>query len=144
MSQKNDALAAALSRAHELKPQLQKATEQLNNRIAEVEKALSELGMGVMARVVLEESDDDDPPLYLAFGKWVHSWRLQVVDPAAPDDDQFRLLNGESRARRIKAMKRLPELVIALTAAAEAEVEAVRETSQNVETLIRSLKGAQP
>lgn len=107
-------------RARELAPVLAAAIDRLNDRIAEVESALRQLGLGVRARVALNESHA------LVFGKENHNWRL-LIERTVGDVVEVAPLANSSRQLRIQAAALLTVLVAEMVHTAEAEIVRVTD-----------------
>lgn len=94
------ALERALKEAFEVKAELDQADDRLSEKIAHVEKALSDLKLGVRLVRELDETDT------LAFDKYGNGWRL-VVETCHPDGEHWnstplRDCDRETRARALR------------------------------------------
>jgi hypothetical protein len=144
MTKKSQSLADAMAQAKLLQPRLAAATDTLNGKISEFEKALATLKLGVVARVRYW-CDDDGGGQDLQFSKWGDGWRLVVVSwgGSDPEDERFELLQNASREARLEAVELFPDLVSALSKAAVLEIDRVSEATKSIDELINSMKSGQ-
>ena len=139
MTKKLDVLA----KARELKPRLAAAADKLNAKIAEFEKTLGSLKLGVMASVALSSEEQVSAGVDLRFAKWRDEWRLVVVDydySHGLDEESFELLQNQSRETRLAAVALFPELVDELLTSAEREIERVDASANSIDELIREVE----
>lgn len=102
------ALEEALKDAFVMKAELDKVDDRLSEKIADVEKALSDLKLGVRLVHDLDETDT------LVFDKYGNGWRL-VVEVCHPDGDHWRSTplrdcDRETRARALRSW--VPEILL--------------------------------
>ena len=137
-----------LAHARQLSSRFAAATDALNVALADAEKALTELGLGVSASVLIasEDFEDGDTPYtyasYLTFCKTGKTWRLQVE--SGPDDDPAHFSSSPvcdtSRETRLLAAKHLPELLDSLIGRAEAELQEVEANANAVKSLVQTIR----
>ncbi len=128
MAKKDDALNGSLG------ARLGAATDELNRKIREFEKVLTELGLGISVSL---ELDPIDPRVCLSFSKWTDSeWRLQIFDA---DVRERQLLQSVSRDQRLKAVAVFPSLVELLVSVADDEMARVNAASKTIDELMASL-----
>ena len=113
--------------------QLAVATDTMNAAIADVEKALTELGLGVTTSVPLKGD------LRLVFGKDDRAWVLTVEGP----NDFCTRLSNCNRELRLSAVGALDALVTALMKTALDELAVVESTTAMANNLARRIRGAQ-
>ena len=134
----------AVAQAKALEPKLAAAADSMNLKIAQFEKALKGLNLGVAADVKLWVSDSDPEGEDLRFAKWGGDWHLLVVSWEAYDPEnistKYDLLQNRSREQRLQAVALFPDLVDALILAAEEEIVRVSKSSDSIDELIASLK----
>lgn len=131
--------AEAVAQAAALRPKLEAAADRLNEKIAEFEKTLKGLKLGVSAAVVLWNAPDTPEGEALKFTKWGNDWHLVVVEYEDLDEKYDRLQN-KSREQRLAAVERFPDLVDALIEAAEEELARVSKSTDSIDSLIKSLQ----
>lgn len=139
---KTMSLEEALKKAKAVQPRLAAATNELNEKIKEFEKALTGLKLGVIAQVRLFSDDLGPWGKDLCFQKWGDAWRLVVEDWNSEEPEEhwsYEVLQNTSRETRLRAVEKFPELVVALVAAAEAEIVRVTQSSEQVAGLVGSL-----
>jgi hypothetical protein len=143
MTKKTRTMAEAVVQAKLLQPKLASAADALNIKIAQFEKALKGLNLGVAAGIPLWQSDEDPEGADLRFAKWGGDWHLLVVtwDTYTGDlSEKYELLQNKSREQRIDAVALFPDLVEALLEAAENEIVRVSKSADSIDELINSLK----
>lgn len=113
--------------------QLAAATDKMNAAIAEVEKALAELCLGVTTSVSLKGD------FRLVFGKTAGVWVLTVE---GPNDFCMRLVNC-NRELRLSAVGALDALVTALLKTAAEELAVVESTTAIAANLACRIRGVQ-
>lgn len=132
-----------LAKAKALAPQLNAASDALNKKITEFEKALSALGLGVSARVLLYFGECEEESTHLEFSKWGDSWRLLVVEVDGDEERKTPLLNA-SRRLRIDAASVFSALIDELVLSASNEVALVDATSADISALISTITESKP
>ncbi len=138
MKTKDDALARAAS----LQPQLARAADRLNDKIREFEGVLESLALGVSARKTLWSDQQEQEAEILAFQKYQGKWRLVVISVDSLQDERDPTpLNGASRETRILAVSMFGDLLEALLAASEQELERLASASSSVDQLVATLRG---
>jgi hypothetical protein len=150
-----DELKKRMARLREIAPMLNNATDQASNLVAMVEKFLAEeLRIGVAAKTSAfhswESGTSPDGECrrstqYLAFGRMGPGYRIHVVTENgvidAAGEWQETIERAEtlwpscSRETKLKAFEKLPELLDALTANAEALALTASETASKVEDM---------
>lgn len=128
MAKKDDVLNGSLG------ARLGAATDELNRKIREFEKVLTDLGLGIS---VSFELDPIDPHVCLSFSKWTDSeWRIQIVNANLRER---QLLQSVSRDQRLKAVAAFPSLVELLVSVADDEMARVNAASKTIDELMASL-----
>jgi hypothetical protein len=136
------AVPALLERARKLGPRLGDAADQLNASLETAEKNLAGLKLGVNASVLLS-SNEHGFEEWLAFEKHGNAWRLVLESgDAAHDHWTESLLVNASRGTRREAVGRLPDLLAALIAKAEAEILEVEEAAREVDRFSAAVRSA--
>jgi hypothetical protein len=149
MSKKtSSALPGALARARSLASEMGAVTDELNRSIAEAEKAIAELKLGVTASVTIESDENEATGVSwwrdLSFGKEKQVWRLLLETSVDGEMEDSSPLVNASRAIRLQAVDRFPELVEKLIETAGKEVEQVKAKTEAVNNLIATLRGTDP
>lgn len=140
MTKKTRSAAEAVAEAKALQPKLAAAADALNAKIAQFEKALKSLNLGVVASVTIWTEPVEPEVEDLIFTKWGNDWRLVVAFSSAHTEARYELLQNTSREQRLKAVALFPDLVEALTEAAEKEIARVSKSSDSIDELIASMK----
>ncbi|MDP3231361.1 MAG: hypothetical protein Q8N26_01200 [Myxococcales bacterium] len=128
-----------LAKARDLQPRLAAAADNLNAKIAEFEKALGSLKLGVVASVQLS-GESESFGEYLRFAKWRDAWRLVVVEVDFHADVNFELLQNKSRETRLAAVALFPSLIEELLRSAEREIERVAASATAIDDLIKQVE----
>lgn len=115
------------ARIQEVSQALANESDQLNADIEAVEHALSRLKLGVRAEQVMV-SDDEGWARSLVYGKDGKTWRLLLQSGTGDEDDEVVALINASRELRLRALEFLPALLEKLLAAADNELQRVRQT----------------
>ena len=120
---------------------LHEATDRLNKVLAEFEKALAELKLGVSARVILD-SNTDGWYKVLSFTKTGGGFKLVVETgfDQDPEGADVTPLASASRETRLEAVENLPKLYKNLLKAFEEEIVRVNESIDQVEDLARLIR----
>jgi hypothetical protein len=144
----DDPLRDSLQRARRVAPDLASATNAVNSALERVEEALTSLNLGVSASVDLYPAFTWDPGDWrqkLRFGKDGSVWRLlleghTVGDYGDEEDDptQSPLLSA-SKEIRLRAIERLPALINALVAVAEAQIGEFRTAAEKAEAIVTAI-----
>lgn len=123
---------------HELSARLSMLTDQLNESLLNLERALTEARLGVSAEIVIVSPDEAFPrpalripPANLRFGKEDGAWRLTIVHP----DGRHEPITKGSKMHRIRAAQRVPELLEAIIDSAERQVTEFTEASKLIQSL---------
>lgn len=142
-TKKMRAPAEAVAMAAALKPRLEAAADRLNEKIAEFERTLKSLKLGVSAKVEFSTDIHGEDGEDLLFTKWADDWHLVIRSWDAhgpPDSDRYELLKNKSREQRLEAVELFPRLLDALIEAAEVELDRVSTSADSVDALIAALK----
>jgi hypothetical protein len=150
-SGKKPAIAETLARGRQAAEDLDKVTNELTETLEGVERALSELRLGVNASVELEPwervADDPSAPEYgtlLGFQREGKLWRLVVLEGEVGDPDSWKsqpLINA-SRSRRLLAVKVLPALIERLVAQAVAQRDEIVSATQATRAILDDVRQA--
>jgi hypothetical protein len=134
------ALAEGLARARSLAAEMNSATDGLNTALQDVEKAITDLDLGVTARVLMQSEDDGPWCSFLCFGKERQVWRLLYEAGTDEEDWSSNPLVSTSRATRLIAVDFLLPLVEELIKTAGEEVEKVRAKADQVRQVAAKLR----
>ncbi|MBI3183001.1 MAG: hypothetical protein HYZ28_12765 [Myxococcales bacterium] len=132
-------LAKAVARARELRPALDKATEELNSVLREVEAVLAGFKLGVNLSVVVSEADDGLSRVTLELAKWGGEWRLLRVYSREGEPEEVTPLLNASRENRIEAVEWLTTLLQDAVAAVERETKRVQESTARAREFLNGL-----
>lgn len=125
----HEALVESLQRGVNAARQLSALTDELTEELAQIERAFSELRLGVCAQVQLTEE------LSLAFEREGKMWRLTVRSTGGS-----QLLINASRGVRIQAASKLNDLLAALATEAEVKTEEVRLAKNDTSAYLASVR----
>jgi hypothetical protein len=136
-------LSNALARAREASDKLGEVTDAMNAVIAEAEKAIADLRLGVPGYAQMYVPDDPAMPPWekvLAFQKDGKQWRLMIGSGPEGDIDSWTPLTNASRDSRLEAVDLLPKVVQDMLERAEKEVTEVEDKTEQALKFIESLK----
>lgn len=142
-------LVEALARGVRAAETLGAETDALTETLAQIERALDEMRLGVSAFVTLrtEEDEVDHPTIHsvttttaLSFVKEGKRWMLAIATTHDLDDEwRFAPLVNASRELRLLAVEKLPELIEALMTEAERRFEEVRQGHEKARAILDAL-----
>lgn len=145
-------LSEALARAQKAAGNLKPATDQLTEKLAKIERALTDLRLGVTASIELKSEDveDDGGRHYgtevtaLAFRREGKTWKLMIESGMTEDEHwhSIPLLNA-SRELRLLAIDRMHVLVERLAEQTEAQVQEVELHRAKADALLAQLQASQ-
>lgn len=125
---------------------LREATDHLNAALESFESALVELKLGVGACVTIDRQTAEATPFdwfqEVSFQKSDGQWRLVInsgMDSGDPEDWHTVSVTKASRAVRLKAVKKLPDLLDKLLDEAAAKVAEVENATAEVSAITRSV-----
>lgn len=155
-------LRAAIEKITALSPKLNEATDEAAGVVEKVEAFLAETGIGIPAEVVLKSEDirmntdagrDEDVErcTSLSYERFNSEYRLVVkthlVYPEV-DDNGFRIYRTEdvsltpwpscSRARKLEALAKLPELLSTIAEKANDMVESAGDAATAVDEILEA------
>jgi hypothetical protein len=120
---------------------LHSVTDKLNGSLLNMEKALTDLNLGVSARVTLHDDPENGWSSELAFVKRGGEFRLVVISGDYRDDDpDITPITNASRETRLEAVDLLPKLYEKLIDSFEAEIVRVNESIATVEELAEAIR----
>ena len=127
-----------------LAPRLNEASDLLNSRLSDVEKALNNLRLGVAAWVPLYSWEGEGQLHHfeqLGFSKHKGKWALVVSSGVEefPDHDSVELLRDSTRQTRLDAVDRLESLLTAIRKAAERFAEHAEEQAHKAHVFAAQL-----
>ncbi len=152
-----DDLKSAVKKLKSLSPQLNKATDEANRIIAEVEKFLNEeCSIGIPAQVAIDwEQPSPKKTTYknLAYARIDGKFRLciqwvSVTEFTTQNNlvDEARKVEAETplascpRGERLAAFAELPNLLVAIAEAAESSIASATNSSKTVTEILSALK----
>lgn len=146
LAAKKPDLAASLVRAKAVADRLAGVTDALNEVIAQAEKAIASLRLGVPGNVLISMDEDDPYGLgsgfqNLLFTKEDKTWRL-IVESGYTDDEgnwSYTPLVNANRSTRLAAIEKLPALVENMIERAEAEITEVSDKTDRALEFIKTL-----
>jgi hypothetical protein len=131
---RGERLADRLERARNAGAVLAKSTDDLNRKIAAVEKALCALGLGVSVLVEITLGESPPERAQLQFRKWGNDWGLYVHRGG-----KMVALQNTSRDLRLIAVDHLKDLIDALIEKIDENARHVQERVTKLDDLIEEL-----
>jgi hypothetical protein len=131
---RGERLADRLERARSAGAVLAKSTDELNRKIAAVEKALCALGLGASVIVEMTLGENPTDRAQLQFRKWGNDWGLYVHRGG-----KMLALQNTSRDLRLIAVDHLKELIDALIEKIDESARHVQERVTKLDDLIEDL-----
>jgi len=129
-------------------------SDQLSQRVAEIEIAVCKLNLGIRAFVVAETSSAEDGMrshcVRLAFDKHAGRWGFQVEELTEnlnyPDMDEYQVwpFKDAPRDYRLKAVVRIPELLDALVTKSAEVASDITERVGYAEQIVAALTPQRP
>lgn len=128
-----------LDRALLMRGELNRATDELNAKIADAEKAIVALKLGVSGSVIL--AVDGDRTDQLTFSRHHDAWRLTYDVTNATGTEKTPLLSA-SRAQRLRAVPFFAALVNELADAAVREIAKVEEAREKYRAFAEAVEAS--
>lgn len=135
-------LSDVIAEAFKSRDELHALSDQMGRKLAEIEKLLVELKLGVAARVVITSDDEDSS--FLGFEKIDGSWRLAWTIAAVDGIENTVPLTSAPRSVRLKLIPFIRSLILKLTVMVEPEKHKVEAQNKELDDVIAELKTVDP
>ena len=143
----NDSLSSAMSTLKNSSDKLNDLTNKAASTVKCVEEFLSkECSIGFSERVLIE--DNNYSSKFLEYRRIGSHFRIAIsnvvntkVKTILTRDDKFKAWSDCSRDEKIESLKKLPDLIIAITEHVEKEVSKAEEAKNTATHVLNSLTG---
>jgi hypothetical protein len=148
----NRQVASVLKRLDAVSKTLNQTSDQLSEKIVEIESQVNQYKLGVwvwLEKPLSEEADSDDTGQYqytiitsLGYGKIREKWGfiISVCPDFDPSEPKLTPLKDESREIRAAAIDRIPELLECIAETAAKLSEKIAEKADLADEIAASLK----